>query len=101
MLRQKEIWKQQINRQEKITENFNFSKTIAYLISFPTGELASDFQIFLSQKEAGELLVSHHDKVHTKTWKAEYNVARIDELIAEKEKKISKIPENQLNKFQP
>jgi hypothetical protein len=35
--------------------------------------------------------VVHHDKVHTKTWKAEYNITRIDELIAEKEKKITNI----------
>ncbi|CAG8454168.1 17324_t:CDS:2 [Cetraspora pellucida] len=89
--RQQEIWKQQIIHQEKIAEDFNSAKPIVYLVSFPTGELAHDFRVFLNQKENVELLVVHHDKVHTKTWKVEYNILRIDELIGEKEKEITKL----------
>ncbi|MCE8164071.1 MAG: ATP-dependent helicase [Candidatus Moeniiplasma glomeromycotorum] len=88
LLHQQGIQEQQITRQEKIMEHFDSSKTITYLLTFPSGELAHDFQVFLSQKENGGLLVAHHDKVHTKTWKAEYNITRIDELITEKEKRI-------------
>ncbi|CAG8502227.1 1800_t:CDS:2 [Gigaspora margarita] len=87
-LHQQKIFRQQIDHQEKIAENFDSVKTIVYLISLPTGELVHDLQKFLNQKEIGELLVAHHDKIHTKTWQAEYNISRIDELIVEKEKKI-------------
>ncbi|CAG8745708.1 23229_t:CDS:2, partial [Racocetra persica] len=83
---QQKNWDQQITRQEKIAEDFNSSKKIVYLVSFPTGELTHDFKVFLSQKGTIELLVAHHDKVHTKTWKTEYNILRVDESIAEKEK---------------
>ncbi|CFW93123.1 Putative ATP-dependent DNA helicase UvrD/PcrA [endosymbiont DhMRE of Dentiscutata heterogama] len=83
---QQKIWDQQITRQEKIAEDFNSSKKIVYLVSFPTGELANDFKLFLNQKGTIELLAAHHDKVHTKTWKTEYNILRVDESIAEKEK---------------
>ncbi|CAH1756642.1 19178_t:CDS:2 [Entrophospora sp. SA101] len=73
------ILEQQIYRQGKIQENFSSAKTITYLISFSTGELTNDFQNFLINEEISELLATHHDKVHSKTWEAEYNIKRIDE----------------------
>jgi len=80
------IWEQQIYRKTKITESFNSAKPITYLISFPSGEVAHDFQKFLNKKQVGELLVAHHDQVHGKIWVAEYNLKRIDHFIEEKEK---------------
>jgi len=88
LFRQKEIKKQHINRQKKIVENFNSSKKIIYLISFPSGELADDFKKFLAKEEIEELTIVHHDKIHSKTWEAEYNIKRIDEWITEKKKTI-------------
>jgi hypothetical protein len=90
-LRQQEIYEQQISRQERIIENFDSAKKIVYLISFPTGELAHDFQKFLARKERlSDLILVHHDQVHSKTWLAEYNSQRIDKLILERSKnKIS------------
>jgi len=67
LFRQKEIKKQHINRQEKITENFNSSKKIIYLICFPSGELANDFKKFLAKEEIEGLTIIHHDKIHSKT----------------------------------
>lgn len=75
---QKKILEQQIYHQGKIRENFSSTKEIIYLINLPTGELANDLQSFLRKKEFTELVVTHHDKVHGKTWEAEYNVKRID-----------------------
>lgn len=77
---------QQIARQEKIIEGFNSSKAIIYLISFPSGEIAHDFQNFLVKNQYEELLVVHHDQIHGKAWKVEYNLKRIDHFIEEKEK---------------
>ncbi|WNE39960.1 MAG: hypothetical protein GBAus27B_000027 [Mycoplasmataceae bacterium] len=87
--RQEKIWQQQVNRQQKISENFDCSKQIIYLISFPSGELAHDFQKFINQKESKEVIVSHHDTVHDKAWKVEYDVNRIDELTLLKKRKLS------------
>ncbi|CAG8702086.1 7926_t:CDS:2, partial [Ambispora leptoticha] len=47
---------------------FLHSKAITYLISFPTGELANDAKVFLEKEELMELVTTHHDKVHGKTW---------------------------------
>ena len=40
----------------------------------------------MEKQEFNELVVTHYDKVHSKTWEAEYKIKRIDEWIAEKEK---------------
>ncbi|CAG8766960.1 6356_t:CDS:2, partial [Ambispora leptoticha] len=80
------ILDQQIHRQTKIQENFSSTKSIIYLLTFPTGELANDAQVFFEKKELAELVITHHDQVHGKTWEAEYNIKRIDEKIVEKEK---------------
>jgi len=78
---------QQLHRQSKIQENFSSGKKITYLITFPNGELANDAKIFLEKQVSNKLVVVvHHDKIHSKTWQAEYNIKRIDEWIAEKEK---------------
>ncbi|CAG8629967.1 425_t:CDS:2, partial [Ambispora gerdemannii] len=73
------ILDQQIHRRKKIQENFSSSKAITYLLTSPTGELSNDVQSFLWKKEVTELVITHHDKVHGKTWEAEYNIKRIDE----------------------
>jgi len=39
----------------------------------------NDLQTFLRKKEFTELTVTHHDKVHGKTWEVEYNIKRIEE----------------------
>jgi len=77
---------QQLHRQTKIQENLSSGKKITYLITFPNGELANDAKIFLEKQGFNKLVVVHHDKVHSKTWEAEYSIKRIDEWIAEKEK---------------
>jgi hypothetical protein len=73
-----------------VNENFNSSKEIIYLISFPSGESAHDFRKFINQKESKGVMISHHDTIHEKTWKVEYNISRIDELIATKAKELKK-----------
>ncbi|KLL02612.1 MAG: hypothetical protein MRECE_60c001 [Mycoplasmataceae bacterium CE_OT135] len=100
---QEKIWEQQIWRKEKIIENFASSKTIIYLITFPSGELANDFRGFLSQKQDRELLVVHHDQVHGKVWENAYDLKRIDDFIYEKEKAFRsrklKVPNSSLVKI--
>jgi hypothetical protein len=75
------ILKQQIYHWEKVKQNFSSSKKIIHLITFPTGELANDFKDFLVKEEIEWLTVTHHDKIHSKTWETEYGIKRIDELI--------------------
>jgi superfamily I DNA/RNA helicase len=77
----KEILEQQFHRQEKIFNEFFSAKPITYLISFPSGELANDFQNFLREEKISELRVTHHDKINTEAWKADYGILRIDKLI--------------------
>jgi uncharacterized protein YxjI len=74
-----ESWK------EKIDENLGKKKTLI-ILSFLSGEVANNFREFILARKVDWLITVHHDELRGKTWESEYNIQRIDNLIAEVEK---------------